>query len=102
MVSLSTNIAVDAQGNQSLQPSLTGYVDAPAAGRWVLFVNDINPAILSGDLSDAYTGRLRYNAVDVRAKGLPSGKVAAGTPVTATLTIKNTGKAPLTCSPTPG
>ena len=96
VVSLSTNIAVDALGNQSLQPSLTGYVDTPAAGRWVLFLDDNSPSILSGDLSDAFNGRLRYNSVSAGAKGLPSGKVAAGKPVTATVTIKNTGAAPLT------
>jgi hypothetical protein len=96
VVSLSTNIAVDAQGNQSLLPSLTGYVDSPAAGRWVLFVDDNSPTVLSGDLADTFTGKLRYNAVDAKAKGLPSGEVAAGTKVTATLTVKNTGAAPLT------
>jgi hypothetical protein len=96
VVSLSTNIAVDAQGNQTLQPSLTGYVDAPAVGRWVLFMDDNNPGVLSGDLTDPFTGRLRYNSVDAHAKGLPSGSLAAGKPVTATVTIKNTGAAPLT------
>ena len=96
VVSLSTNIAVDAQGNENLLPSLTGYVDAPAAGRWVLFMDDINPGVLSGDLADTYNGQLRYNAVDASAKGLPSGKLAAGKAVTATVTIKNTGAAPLT------
>ena len=96
VVSLSTNVAVDAQGSASLQPSLTGYVDAPAAGRWALYVDDVNPGILAGDLADPYTGQLRYNSVDAGAKGLPSGKVAAGKAVTATVKIKNTGAAPLT------
>jgi hypothetical protein len=96
VVSLSTDIAVDAQGNQSLQPSLTGYVDTPAAGRWVLFLDDISPTVISGDLADTFSGQLRYNAVDVKAKGLPAGRLAADKPVTATLTIKNTGAAPLT------
>ncbi|ACU69816.1 peptidase S8 and S53 subtilisin kexin sedolisin [Catenulispora acidiphila DSM 44928] len=96
VVSLSTNIAVDAQGNENLLPSLTGYVDAPAAGRWVLFMDDINPGVLSGDLADTYNGQLRYNAVDASAMGLPSGKLAAGKAVTAKVTIKNTGAAPLT------
>ncbi|MEY9927841.1 hypothetical protein ABH926_002475 [Catenulispora sp. GP43] len=96
VVSLSTNIAVDAQGNESLQPSLTGYADAPAAGRWALVLDDNNPAILAGDLADPFAGRLGYNAVDASAKGLPSGKLAAGKAVTATVKIKNTGAAPLT------
>lgn len=96
VVSLSTNLAVDAQGNQSLLPSLTGYVDGPAAGRWVLFLDDNNPGILAGNLADPFTGRLRYNTVSANAKGLPSGKLAAGKAVTATVTIKNTGAAPLT------
>ncbi|WP_194923894.1 S8 family serine peptidase [Catenulispora pinisilvae] len=96
VVSLSTNLAVDAQGNQSLLPSLTGYVNTPAAGRWVLFLDDNNPAILSGDLADAFNGQLHYNTVDASAKGLPAGSLAAGKAVTATVTIKNTGAAPLT------
>ena len=96
VVSLSTNVAVDGQGNLSAQPSLTGYVDAPAAGRWVLFVDDNNPAVLSGDLADPFTGQLRYNTVEASAKGLPAGKLAAGKAVTATVKIKNTGAAPLT------
>ena len=96
VVSLSTNLVVDAQGDQGLLPSLTGYVDAPQAGRWLLVVDDMNPSILLGNLGEQFTGKLGYNKVDVKAAGLPKGKVAAGTPVTATVTVKNTGAAPLT------
>jgi hypothetical protein len=62
----------------------------------VLFVDDNSPTVLSGDLADTFTGKLHYNTVDAKAKGLPSGKVAAGGKMTATLTVKNTGAAPLT------
>ncbi|NUR29694.1 MAG: S8 family serine peptidase, partial [Catenulispora sp.] len=96
VISLASNVVADAQGNLGLVPSLTGYVDGPQAGRWILFVDDMSPAILSGDLANQFTGKLGYNKVDVKADGLPKGKVAAGTPVTATLTVKNTGAAPLT------
>ncbi|NUP52520.1 MAG: S8 family serine peptidase [Catenulispora sp.] len=96
VISLATDVVTDAQGNGSLVPSLTGYVDAPQAGRWLLVVDDMSPAILAGDLADKFTGKLGYDKVDAHATGLPKGKVAAGTPVTATVTVKNTGAAPLT------
>ncbi|GAA1963188.1 S8 family serine peptidase [Catenulispora subtropica] len=96
VISLATNVVADAQGNGDLVPSLTGYVDAPQAGRWLLVVDDMSPAILAGDLANQYTGKLSYNKVDAKAGGLPKGKIAAGTPVTATVTVKNTGAAPLT------
>ncbi|MBW8804978.1 MAG: S8 family serine peptidase [Catenulisporales bacterium] len=96
VLSLSSDVATDAQGNLGLVPSLTGYVNAPAAGRWTLVLDDMSPSLPAGNLADAFHGKLRYNAVEAKASGLPKGKVAAGTPVTATVTVKNTGAAPLT------
>ncbi|WP_344667181.1 S8 family serine peptidase [Catenulispora yoronensis] len=96
VISLATNVSADDQGNLGLTPSATGYVDAPQAGRWLLVLDDMAPTLLQGDLADKFTGKLSYNKVDAKASGLPKGKVAAGTPVTATVTVKNTGSAPLT------
>ncbi len=73
--------------------SLQGYVRAPSAGRWTLFVNVNNP--VSGTaVNQPFTGHLRYNAVDIKASGLPAGKVPAGKPVTVSVKVRNTGAAP--------
>ncbi|MEY9894825.1 hypothetical protein ABIA31_008513 [Catenulispora sp. MAP5-51] len=94
VVSLSTNNVPNAAGDGlNLIPSLDGWADAPAAGRWVLFINDANP--VTGDaLEQRFTGHVRYDSVSVSASGLPKGKVATGTPITAKVTVKNTGVAP--------
>jgi hypothetical protein len=92
-VSLTSNKVFDAQGNPSVLQSVQGYVDAPAAGRWTLFLYDTNP--VAGDsLGQKFTGHVKYNQVDVKASGLPKGKVAAGKAITATITVKNNGAAP--------
>jgi len=93
VLSLSTNQTFDSDGNPVSLASLQGYVRAPAAGRWTLFINVNNP--ISGTVvSQTFTGHLRYNSVDVRAAGLPRGKVKAGTPITVTLKVHNSGAAP--------
>ncbi|HEY2672813.1 MAG TPA: S8 family serine peptidase [Rugosimonospora sp.] len=93
VLSLSTNQGVDDDGNVVAIASLQGYVRAPAAGRWTLFINVNNPT--SGTaLAQPFTGHLKYNAVDVKASGVPSGTVAAGKPVTVSVKVHNTGSAP--------
>jgi hypothetical protein len=84
VLSLSTN-----DGTKSLQ----GYVRDPAPGRWLLFINVNNP-VAGTELADKFTGHLRYNLVDIKASGVPSGTVKAGTPIPVTVTVKNTGAAP--------
>jgi hypothetical protein len=93
VVSLSSNRILDATGNPTLVTSLQGYVNAPAAGRWILFLYDANP-VAGVSLGQKFTGHVKYNQVSVTATGLPKGKVAAGTPITATVKVKNTGAAP--------
>ena len=93
VLSLATNQTVDPTGAVVPIDSLDGFVRAPAAGRWTLFVDIDNP--VAGDtLTETFSGHLRFDVADVRVKGLPSGHVAAGTPVTATVRIRNTGAAP--------
>jgi hypothetical protein len=93
VVSLTANKVLDATGAPTVTSALQGYVDAPAAGRWTLFLYDTNP--VAGDtLGQKFTGHIKYNQVDVKASGLPKGNVAAGTPITATITVKNNGVAP--------
>ncbi|WP_203921176.1 S8 family serine peptidase [Rugosimonospora africana] len=90
VLSLSTNLGVDNDGDVTAANALQGYVRAPAAGRWTLFINVNNPT--SGTaLAEPFTGHLRYDTVDVKASGVPGGKVAAGKPVTVTVKVRNTG-----------
>jgi len=93
VLSLSTNQTVDADGNVALIASLQGFVRAPAAGRWTLFIDIDNP-VAGTTLTEQFTGHLRFDLVDAHASGLPHGKVAAGTTTTAKITVRNTGKAP--------
>jgi hypothetical protein len=90
VLSLATNLDVDDGGNVVANAALQGYVRAPAAGRWTLFLNVNNP--VSGTaLAEPFTGHLRYDVIDVKASGVPSGKVAAGRPVTVSVKVHNTG-----------
>jgi hypothetical protein len=93
VVSLTSNRVYDNTGNPTVLQAVQGYVDAPAVGRWTLFLYDTNP-VAGASLGQKFTGHIKYNQVDVKAGGLPKGKVAAGTPITATLTVKNNGAAP--------
>jgi hypothetical protein len=93
VVAKATNVVLDASGNPSVLSSLQAYVDTPTAGRWELVIYDLNP-VVGGALSQNFTGHLKYNLVNVTAAGLPKGQVAKGTPITATVTVKNTGTAP--------
>lgn len=93
VLSLATNQTVDATGSVVPINSLQGFVRAPAPGRWTLFVDIDNP-VAGTTLTEKFTGHLRFNLTDVHATGLPHGTVPAGTPITATVKVTNTGAAP--------
>ncbi|KAA2267062.1 S8 family serine peptidase [Solihabitans fulvus] len=70
------------------------YARNPRPGRWTLIVNFAG-AIVGDALSQPFRGTIGFNKVDVHVTGLPSGgTLAAGKPVTATVTVHNTGTAP--------
>jgi hypothetical protein len=92
VLSLSTNLDVDNGGNVVANASLQGYVRAPAAGRWTLFL-DVNNPTSGTALAQPFTGHLRYNVVDVKASGVPSGKVPAGKPIKVSVKVHNTSTA---------
>ncbi|WP_326853525.1 S8 family serine peptidase [Actinocrinis sp.] len=93
VLSLATNLTVDQSGNVVPTRSLQGFVRAPAAGRWTLFVDIDNP-VAGTTLTERFTGHLRFNLTDVHASGLPQGMVPAGRPITAAIRVTNTGAAP--------
>ncbi len=76
--------------------ALTANAVNPAPGTWTLVV-DFSEPVVGNEISEPYTGDIRFNAVKVSAAGLPNSaatKLAAGTPVTVPVQITNTGIAP--------
>jgi subtilisin family serine protease len=63
----------------------------PRPGRWKFIMLEVNP-VGGNTLSAAFHGRVSFDPPAITAKGVPNGgKLAAGTPVTARLTIRNDG-----------
>jgi len=92
VVSLSTNQQQGASGVVRTK-SMQGYVHAPEKGRWELVIN-VNQGVSGTALSQPFTGHLKFNVVDASVTGLPSGKVAAGKPITVQVKVRNNGVAP--------
>lgn len=103
-----TGYLIDPEGEVvSTQSNLVGPPDAstytshmqmfardPVPGRWELAFAVANP-IFGANTTMAYSGALRYDLVDVTSAGVPSGAVvaAASEPMTATVTVTNSGSA---------
>ena len=84
-------------GQNSINGTQTGSLTATTAnsvpGTWTLIV-DIADPIVGDALSQSFTGSVTLNDAAVSAPGLPtraSTKLAAGTPVTVPVSIKNNG-----------
>jgi hypothetical protein len=68
----------------------------PAPGRWTLILNFAGP-VVGDELSQPFSGTVRFNQVDIHASGLPNDaatKLPAGKPLTVQVSIHNTGVAP--------
>ncbi|HEX4722920.1 MAG TPA: S8 family serine peptidase [Pseudonocardiaceae bacterium] len=97
IVSQSTNVlALNANGQPTeFGQSLQGYLRNPAAGRWEFVVIFGNP-VAGAATQEPFTGKLRFDVVDVKASGVPTSAktvLAAGKPATVTVRVHNTGAA---------
>jgi Subtilase family len=73
--------------------TLSAYTLNPARGTWTLIVEFAEPTA-GNELVQPYFGNVAFNRVSVAAPGVPdshSVKLAAGTPVTVPVTVRNTG-----------
>jgi len=97
LLSQQTNVAgFDPQGNPLFVRSLQEFRRNPVPGRWTFVVFVTNP-IAGTTTAQRFSGQVRFNAVDVHASGLPNSRqtvLPAGRPVTARVTVHNTGVAP--------
>ncbi|HTZ93322.1 MAG TPA: S8 family serine peptidase [Streptosporangiaceae bacterium] len=74
--------------------SLTAYTLHPVPGTWTLVVDFAEP-IVGDELSQPFTGNIKFNDVSVSAAGVPDSArahLSAGTPVTVPVTITNNGR----------
>ena len=75
--------------------SLTAYTLNPPAGTWTLVVDFAEP-VVGNEISEPFSGSIKFNHVSASAAGLPNNKettLKAGVPVTIPVTITNTGAA---------
>ena len=76
--------------------SLTAYTLNPVAGLWTLVVVFANP-VVGNEVSQPFTGDIKFNDVSARAFGLPnsaSTTLPAGAPITVPVNVTNNGAAP--------
>ena len=89
-----TGVAPD--GSLIFTRSIQEFRADPVPGRWTFVVSVLNP-VAGTTTAQRFSGEVRFNTVDVHAAGVPNGPATvlpAGHPVTARVTVHNTGIAP--------
>jgi subtilisin family serine protease len=86
--------AFDANDNfLGFGPTMQFFQTSPAPGLWTLVLNVAGPGD-GAHLSEPYTGSISFGAPSVSSSGIPNSPstvLPAGQPVTATITVTNTG-----------
>jgi hypothetical protein len=91
LADVGSNIAVDASGHARVGLGAQLFDAHPLPGRWRLVVVVQNP-VSGKEISQPFSGAVTFDGLETTATGLPHGaKLAAGEPVTATVTVHNTG-----------
>src|SRR5207249_2205825 len=89
-----SNAQFDASDHfQGFGPAMQFFRQDPAAGVWTLVLLDAGPGD-GAHLSEPFTGAVSFTAPSVSSSGIPNSSktvLPAGQPVTATITITNTG-----------
>jgi hypothetical protein len=78
---------------QGFGPTMQFFRRSPAAGLWTLVLN-VNAPIDGAHLSEPFSGAISFTAPSVTSSGIPNSPstvLPAGQPVTATITVTNTG-----------
>jgi hypothetical protein len=93
-VDIQSTAALDANDNfLGFAPELQFFRDEPAPGLWTLTLLAAGP-VDGAHLSEPYTGAVSFDGPTITSSGLPtkpSTVLPAGQPVTATVTVTNTG-----------
>jgi hypothetical protein len=80
----------------NLSTGLTAYTHDPVPGTWTLIV-DFAQAVEGNEISEPYTGTVKFDAARASAAGLPDSShsvLAAGAPVTVPVKVTNNGPEP--------
>lgn len=78
------------------EPQLSLYAANPVAGMWTLIIDFTSP-VAGNEVSDPFTGRVRFNAIPAPAGGLPdspSVRLTAGKAASYKISVSNVGTAP--------
>jgi hypothetical protein len=81
---------------ESPRRQMSLYTANPVPGRWTLIIDFTSP-VPGNELSDPFTGRIRFNGVSVNRGTLPNSPAASltrGKPVIYQISVRNTGSAP--------
>jgi Subtilase family/Peptidase inhibitor I9 len=93
--SLATSVSHSGTFGLAPQRQVSVYGLDPVPGTWTLII-DIPDQVEGTEIADPFTGNIAFNQTDISASGLPdssSATLAAGKPVTVTVSIRNAGAA---------
>lgn len=91
--SINSNQSLDSAGKTAQGLSMQNTAADPIAGRW-RYVIVVQSPVSGKELTEPFAGTVHFNRISVAAKPLPA-TIRAGTTVTRTVRVTNTGNAPM-------